>query len=78
MQLPERLSNNVLPDYEWPSGYPILYLDIFGDTLCAECATKNSDTYTYFVHYEGPAEECAECGELVASAYGDPDVKEEN
>ncbi len=70
--LPTRNSDNKLPEYAWPGGYPVLYLDNLSDTLCAECASKNPDTVAYFVHYEGPAEECSECGELVASAYGDP------
>ena len=27
----------------------------------------------WFIHYEGPAEVCCNCGEETASAYGDPD-----
>jgi len=71
--LPTRNSDNKLPEYALPGGYPVLYLDNLSDTLCAECASKNPDTVAYFVHYEGPAEECSECSELVASAYGDPE-----
>ena len=80
MQLPERDSKGQLPAYAWPGGYPVLYLDNLNDTLCPECANKTSDVAECFVHYEGPAEECAECGDLVASAYGDPeaDAKENN
>jgi hypothetical protein len=76
--LPTRNADGMLPAYAWPGGYPVLYLDNLNDTLCAECASKTSDTAACFVHYEGPAEECAECGDLVASAYGDPNDAEDN
>lgn len=73
--LPTRNADGSLPCYAWPGGYPILYLDKHNDTLCAECATKDSDNgeepAAHFVHYEGPSEFCAECNAEVESAYGD-------
>jgi len=87
MTLPKRLSNNVLPAYAWPGGYPIFYLDGNCSVLCADCATKAADTpdagkdapTVGYAHYEGPSEVCEGCNTEIESAYGDPDaVKEEN
>ena len=87
MTLPDRLSDNVLPAYVWPGGYPILYLDGHNEVLCAKCATIEADKpdagkdapVAADVFYEGPSEFCAVCNTEIESAYGDPDaVKEEN
>ena len=72
---------NELTAYAWPGGYPVLYLDQNNETLCAKCATKDlndpeNKPATYFVHYEGPSEFCAECNAEVESAYGDPEQQE--
>ena len=79
--LPTRNSDNELPSYAWPGGYPVVYLDGHNETLCAACATKEADNpeagkdapVAYFVYYEGPSEFCAVCNAEVESAYGDPD-----
>lgn len=86
MKLPDRDSDGSLPAYVWPGGYPIYYQDRDGSELCADCATKSLDDtdevpqfkpVAYAVHYEGPAIFCGQCNEEIESAYGDPDMEEE-
>jgi len=74
--------------YAWPGGYPLMVLMHDGESICPDCAKHNfqliarntrdggpdrdwqaSDIY---IHYEGPPERCAHCGEETPSAYGDP------
>ena len=31
---------NMLPNYAWPGGYPILYYDNEGNELCSDCAAS--------------------------------------
>jgi hypothetical protein len=63
-----------LPSWAWPGGYPILYIDHDGETICPKCA--NDDDWSdkaivgYFVHYEGEPEICANCNAQIESAYG--------
>lgn len=79
------------PAVAFPGGYSIIYLDdtphrwntdgCRGDTLCAKCASKAQQlhpraVFKPFVHWEGPPEECAECGATLASEYGDPRAEE--
>ena len=75
-----------LPAYAWPGGYPLVYLTLAGDELCAPCATVEVDTLcngdairderdapAYVdVYYEGPPLSCAECFAEIESAYGCP------
>lgn len=68
-----------LPAYAWPGGYPITYLTSDGATVCADCANDedvSDDIVAGDIFYEGPAEECAGCGKIIESAYGDPDESE--
>jgi hypothetical protein len=83
MKLSEiRQSDGKLPAYAWPGGYPIVYMAKDNGILCPRCANEyelerdNSEQLepvAYFVHYEGPAEQCENCNALIESAYGDPD-----
>lgn len=82
MQLPELTTDNKLPAFAWPGGYPIIYLDRENSVLCAECATKSyldKDEVSQFkpvaydVYYEGPTIQCDQCNVDIASAYGDPE-----
>ena len=84
------MSNNIktlervggkLPEFAWPGGYPILYLDSENSTLCADCATKSLDDpdeipafkpVAWGVYYEGPTDFCEQCGKGIESAYGEP------
>lgn len=76
----------------FPGGYSILYLDdtphrcdtdgARGDVLCAKCASiaqrlMPKAVFVPFIYWEGPAVDCAECGKVLASEYGDPDAAEE-
>jgi hypothetical protein len=64
-------------------GYPLLYITDEGQYLCAPCADKNDANYSHDllkgadIFYEGQPQECAECGDLIESAYGDPDAEPE-
>ena len=77
-----RQSDGKLPAYAWPGGYPIVYMAEDNGILCPKCANEyvperdNQDqlrAVAYFVHYEGPAEQCENCNVLIESAYGEPD-----
>src|ERR1700747_2819068 len=72
-----------LPFYSWPGSYTIIYLTRGGDTLCAECATKEIRAWMYDdsddppVEYgtydEGPVIQCDDCNRDIESSYGDPE-----
>jgi hypothetical protein len=77
----ERDSDGQLPAFAWPGGYPIIYIDKDGSTLCAKCATKSLDDpdevpqfkpVACDVYYEGPIVQCEQCNVDIESAYGDP------
>ena len=69
-----------LPAFAWPGGYPIVYYLGDGDAICSKCV---NDYHSYKqvkygdVYWEGPPEECAECGAEIESAYGDPNDSED-
>ena len=70
-----------LPHYAWPGGYPTVYMDSNGETLCAECANKPpedslSPVADWFIHYEGLPIICADCDKEIESAYGDPESED--
>lgn len=62
-------------------GYPVIYIDGDGCTLCADCANKDdeysSPTVAADVYYEGPTIQCDGCNCDIESAYGDPEAEEE-
>lgn len=72
------------PAYAWPGGYPLVYVCDDGETLCAACMNRESESVHYDgsadgwrvdavdVYYEGPSLQCAHCGATIDSAYGDP------
>jgi hypothetical protein len=85
MNLPERNSDNKLPAYAWPGGYPIIYIDGENSILCADCATKCADSDEWRdslkpvdcdVFYEGAPEHCEQCNKEIESAYGDPESED--
>lgn len=62
-------------------GYPMIYHTDFGNMVCACCAKKleNDACETvedFQVYWEGSAIQCDECGEMMESAYGDPDSED--
>lgn len=71
------------PAYAWLGGYPLIYFDLGGNILCADCATKQYEMETwgescmpiligYDVYWEGPTLRCEECNVDIESAYGEP------
>ena len=68
-----------LPSWAWPGGYPIVYADAAGDTLCPMCANRSlvDDGFTApvvdgDVYWEGAPMACDECGAVIESAHGNP------
>lgn len=50
-----RTSDNKLPAYAWPGGYPIIYIDRDCSVLCADCATKAlDDPIVNALEYDSP------------------------
>jgi len=73
----ERTADGRLAAHAWPGCYPLAYLTRDGLTVCPECANApdTSDPVTaQLVRWEGPAEQCDDCGCSMETAYGDPDA----
>lgn len=70
--------NGKLPEFAWPGGYPICYMDSDSETICAECANNTDESHyipdlqEWFIHWEGPSEFCGNCNKEISAAYGDP------
>ena len=63
-----------LPKFTSYGCYPLVYRGERSTLLCADCALKEGLTEdSGYIHWEGPARECDECGEEIESAYGDPE-----
>lgn len=70
------IKDGKLPAYVWPGGYPILYVDTYGDDYCAECAQEDETITGAGVYYGGLPAYCIGCGMEIESAYGDPEESE--
>lgn len=72
-----RDSEGNLPAHAWPGGYPMYYLDKCDNTICPRCANRDVDdsqaVVAYGIHWEGGPITCDDCGDLIESAYGDPE-----
>ena len=78
-QIKKLLADNdgKLPEYGWPGGYPIFYLDREDSTLCAECATKSTDEdempqfkpVAFDINYEDAGMYCEQCNKMIDCAY---------
>ena len=74
-----RDSKGNLPAFAWPGGYPVVYIAKDNGILCPKCANdytperEQLESVAYFVHYEGPTEQCEHCNALIDSAYGVPE-----
>ena len=77
--LRESTPDGMLPEFAWPGGYPLVYYTRDGLMICARCANKPDTSDPVIdgdVYWEGPALVCDDEGELIESAYGDPDETE--
>lgn len=66
-----------LPAYAWPGGYPMIYYTADGLTICPRCANdpdKGDEPIAGDIYWEGPPIACEDAGEMMESAYGDPDA----
>jgi len=68
--LRESTSDETLPAYAWPGGYPMVYITENGLTICPKCA-NDADTSDPVVagdvYWEGPDMTCedgSQCGSL--------------
>ena len=77
-----RDSKGNLPAFAWPGGYPVVYMAKDNGIHCPKCANdykagrdnqEQLESVAYFIHYEGPAEQCEHCNALIDSAYGVPE-----
>jgi hypothetical protein len=86
----EQVKRAIREPYAWPGGYPVYTIMADGELLCPDCARHNfqqivratNDTCRDSwqaagaeVYWEGPDQECAQCGKALQSAYGDPDAE---
>ena len=85
-----RIPTHGVPPYAWPGGYPLVYMDEFGNELCPDCASEliqerasetdpdERDMVTkvtmWYLHLEGDTVFCSECNTEVESAYGPIDA----
>jgi hypothetical protein len=76
-ELRETMPDGTLPAYAWPGGYPIVYYTESGLTVCPVCADDpdTSDPVADAdIYWEGPPIVCDDKGEMIDSAYGDPEA----
>lgn len=76
-----RNDDGTLPSYAWPGGYPIVYYTNDGLEICPDCANKDNTSdpvKEYDIYWEGPHIQCEDCGSDIESAYGDPEVDNED
>lgn len=76
----QRNDDGTLPAYAWPGGYPLVYYTRDGLTVCPKCANDpdtSDPVVAQDVYWEGPTLSCDDGGELIESAYGDPDEADE-
>ena len=64
-----------LPSHTSLGCYPLVYLTLRQNCLCAKCANGWKDDMDPViegaVHWEGNSIDCAECGSTIESAYGE-------
>lgn len=64
-----------LPSHTSIGCYPLVYLTLKQNTMCAGCASKHTNEMDPVVeggiHWEGQNIECSECAGMIESAYGD-------
>ena len=72
--------DGLLPHHAWPGGYPMYYFTQDGLTVCPKCANDPDTSDPVIagdVYWEGPPTVCDDKGEVILSAYGDPDQEDD-
>lgn len=65
---------STLKGYSEMGGYTLLYLDNNGSVYCNECAPNEIENIVKsFIHWEGEALTCENCGKELESEYGIPE-----
>ncbi len=79
------ITDNVLPSFAQPGGYPLYYLTADDGVLCTGCANggngseathdeaaydKQWNVVAQDIHWEGEPLVCAHCGAIIKSVYG--------
>ncbi len=65
-------NNGKLPDFAWPGGYPMYYINKKGEAFCPDCANKaNNDVTDGEPNWENTDLYCDDCGKRIESAYGE-------
>ncbi len=69
----EVMTDGSLPRYSSIGTYPLFYLTMEGETLCAECAnTRDREGIDgQEANYENPSLYCDECCDRIESAYAE-------
>ena len=63
----------MLPSFTSVGSYPLIYTTEDDERYCGSCASNTDNAFPLtgvFVHYEGDAQTCDECGDEIESAYG--------
>lgn len=63
-------------------GYRLTFVNEFGNVVCGDCSDGSefispNELKGAFVHWEGPALSCDECGADIPSEYGEADEEDE-
>ena len=65
--------NHPLPQWAWPGGYPLYYMDDQCNVLCAQCATNSDELDPVVTEADVNCEDedlyCDECSMRIESAY---------
>ena len=65
-------NNGKLPDFAWPGGYPMYYINDRGEAFCPDCANKGGhDEVNGEANWENTDLYCDDCGKRIESAYGE-------
>ena len=67
--------NGKLPQWAWPGGYPMFYLDGENNVLCTKCANENDEFSSPIsacdANWEDPDMYCDHCSTRIESAYAE-------
>ncbi len=74
----EVMRDGTLPKFTSIGSYPLFYVTMESECLCADCAnTRTQDSIDAAdANWEDPSLYCDECGERIESAYAEDSVTE--